>query len=203
MNMRPRIFGLYSAHDGYANVVFSGYEFVRAWIFENCHCVSVRKSGRPMFRAKLIASLAKAISDVIRARSDRKVIWIYARRIVARVQHYQSARNLSLVKFIRETVRPDWFLPWHEKYPVSVVIGIPSPYPTSVGFPDAVKKHIIGTKLSECGKRAGFSEGVVMTPAKASCHRYGTTGHAQRFNLWLIRHTSSICRYDGVCNYAL
>lgn len=155
----------------------------------------------PVVSSVVMAALLCCISVVVRLGSKAQMVWINARRVVARMHHYKSVRNRAFKMFIRVAMSTNLNLAGQQEDAVSVSILCSSPKPAGRRFIDAPKEALLLSYDGIIGKCSGFSRSVVTGAAKSPANGIRTFANYTRyFPFNLVSHGGS---YVGRPLYAI
>jgi hypothetical protein len=124
--------------------------------------------GVPVSLASGISSFPRRVPTVFEVRSRRKMGWINARRVVARVHHNKPIRYDANGLFIGKPMGADGPFPGKKKYPVAIRIPTAAPYPAIGALIDAPPecRHLYSAPQRR--KNAPLLAAVIAIPAHAT-----------------------------------
>jgi len=94
------------------HLIFSEAVAIKACATDGIHSPNARYLLFREFRASISFAYARAalrghVSHVLQLRSQKKMFWIHARRIITTVKHAHLLRKISVMNFIREAMGRD------------------------------------------------------------------------------------------------
>lgn len=130
--MNPRFSIDNSSELSFTNTKHSGKFRSKSWLEEISYFFHIvfRKNSVPIFRPFLKTSFSHCIVNVLFIVTKPKMLWINARRVVARMTDIHSIWNFPLVDFVRNSMGSSST----KKFPVTIFVFAPKVYPACGSF---------------------------------------------------------------------
>ena len=133
---------------------------------QNIRNVLGGKSAIPVRQTAFGSVFLGCVGVVVGFCADAKMVWVHARRVVARVHDDHPVRDRPLKSLIRVPVRPHRFAAGKHKDAVPVAVFGSLPNPARIGFFQSVHEDIFGSKDGVFAEFSLSVKGGVATSAK-------------------------------------
>jgi hypothetical protein len=111
--------------------------------------------------------LYPCISNIVLVRTDKQMLWIYARRDITLMANAHSLGNFPLKNLVRDPVRVSLFLVWQRNGPVPPIIFPLLPYPAPIlVFLDVLQQFLPNSNFFGLWEKASATMPLMMVFAK-------------------------------------
>lgn len=161
----------------------------------------LREPRLPRSFTKGVTLFVAHIPVIISPRSNLKMLWINARRIITRMHYDHARRDRADEMFVRVSMGTDEFLPRQEKLTVTKLVCHSLPKPTMRRFLDATKKSISLANNWIFGCHSASANTLVASRTKLSrCSLLCFADQAFHSGSKLVSHINMLHPWKGYCN---